>query len=720
MTTGGTAPGKMVDSSMHAAVFGIACYIQISHAAWIHRNAWSNCFKTKRFRLPRLSMDTLLSLSLLLSLGLSIFNIFLSAKSGSTPNTYSSSASFLSVVISAGRYLDVTLKKHGASGFAGLYGLQKEMELGVVMVEGHPARTPEKRDDVEAFLAPMPTTLLAPLDVYHIPPQGLIPCDSYIIRGTSLIAEANMTGESMPCRKSTGDFLMSGTKNLSNNLVAVVTKAQSDSSLEALLESIEKASEQRYDPAANGSKDRRSYMDSAARYFVPAVLSLTCIGLALTMYTLPSSIRLADRINAACERAMATLAAACPCALGLAGPSAIMAGLDACYASGILVPGGAETLETLSRLTHMVLDKTGTLTEGRPEISSSYFVEPYNSDPAKRALCHLLLCAAERDEAQAHPVGRAIFQWSLTLLQQDFSGILDTLVEAEAGTSPTSNVESIPGRGVSCDVQGPGELWYHVCVGNDRFLVDHGVTIPPRISSEVDMTTVHFAINGQYTGTVILQDSIRRNAPDVLKELKELGISLTMLTGDSEEEAQRVATKLEIPLLKARSLPNEKKDLVESLQYNYDYQHKSKLRHTENVVAMLGDGLNDAPAQAAADVGILFSLSPLSKRRSLVSSTSLALGTSAVDAIIMSPELTALPRLLRIARETARQARWNFLWAIGYNAIAISLAMGVGDLMGLGHIIKIDASLAGTMMAFSSITVLGMSLHFRQRLRESQ
>lgn len=556
-----------------------------------------------------------------------------------------------------------------------------------------------------------------------------------------------MTGESMPVRKSVGDFLMSGTRNLSHGLVAVVLKDQTESSLEKLVESIETATEMKYDSAQGTDRDMA---ESMTRHFVSAVLLLTCIGFALTLWrSSPVSLPLSDRINLSCERAMAILAAACPCAIGLANPSAIMAGIDASYAHGILLPGGASVLENLSRLTHIVLDKTGTLTEGKLQIAQTSFAEPFRSDARKRELCYQLLCAAERDEAQTHPVGRAVFQWCLRQLKEQgkadnhVGGLLPTTTStttSEAGTAPTRNVSSVLGKGVRAEVQGYNKIWYTVHIGSERFLREHDICVPqhnpgippssrsssilppsPATTHGGTTTAVHFALDDRYAGTFTLQDTIRANAPAVIQSLKAMGLALTMLTGDSEAEAHRVSSELGIPVLAAKSLPHEKKELVESLK---------KRRATEpvsvpvpvTVVAMLGDGLNDAPAQAVADVGIQFSLSPLSRgattsRQSSSSSTTTALAPLAADAILLTPDLSALPSLLAIARKTTAHARWTTAWAVLYNAVAIALAMGLGDIGGRVNI-NIDASTAGTMMAVSSISVLAMGLLLRRRLRD--
>lgn len=709
--------GTTLASFLHFITLVIACYLQTRYAKWIHRNAWAACFTRTRWRLPTLSMDTLLSLSLLLSVALSFFNITLHGLSPRHAKTYFSSASFLTVVVSGGRYLDVTLKRQGTAGFARLFGMQRELELGTVMVEGPwiRAQGSETLDHHSSkhCLTPLPTTLLAPLDTYHVPPQSLIPCDSYVVRGTSIVDESSMTGESVPVRKTVGDFLTSGTRNLSRGVVAVVLKAQSDSSLEKLVESIEQATEIKYEARETTSLDPRQtkglLVDLMTAYFVPAVLIISSIGFLISFYASYKGLPISDRINLACERAMAILAAACPCAIGLANPSAIMAGIDASYVHGILLPGGAQALENISKLTHLVLDKTGTLTEGKLQISEESLIEPFRTDSRRRELMYSLLCAAERDEAQTHPVARAVFQYCLRQLQPDSNAAEDVpSLDYDHGTAPIREAVIVPGKGIACEVQAFNKLWYTVHIGSERFLLDSDIKLPSTLGDPIDQkssslhqsndtTAVYFAIGKLYVGTFTLRDAIRKSAPAVIQELKSNGIDLTMLTGDTAAEAYRVSKELGIPVLAAKSLPDEKRQLVEGLKSPMPFQPKrhSSLEQSapstppRNIVAMLGDGLNDAPAQAVADVGILFGLSPLTR-------SSRAIHTSATDVILLTPDLSVLPKLLNIAKQSVAQATWNTKWAVAYNIAAISAAMGAGEalleLIGLeGSMAKIDA-----------------------------
>lgn len=733
----GSAPAHFLYPFFHLTSLVVACHVQMNYAVWVHRNAWSSCYRKGQYRLPQLTMDSLLSLSLALSIVLSIFNLAFHGLSNFQTKTYFTTASFLSVVVSGARYLDVALSRQGAASFARLFGLQREMEMQTVWVEGRLGQSLAAGEKVnmgrEDNATLCPTTLLAPLDTYHIAPQSLIPCDSYVVRGTSLIDESNMTGESMPSRKSVGEILMSGTRNVSAPLVAVVLKEQTESSLAKLVESTGEATAMKYTDELSGN-ETGIFGDIMTRYFVPAVLVLAVLSFVITFGLSINASSIGERFNRGCERAMAVLAAACPCAIGLANHSAIMAGVDAAYSKGVLIPGGLATLEKLSCLTHMVLDKTGTLTQGRLQVFDVWFAEPFGSDIQKH-LCCSLLSAAERDTAQTHPVARTVFQWCVERLKESSHSRDGAVKTVEPGAAQTRNVSTAVGKGVSAEVQGDDGIWYTVHVGSNRFLSEykisagHLTSIPLRVDE--GRAQVCFAINGKLAGTLVLQDTIRANAAVVIESLKSLGLKLTMLTGDTKAEAHRVSTQLQIPVLAATSLPHEKRDLITSLQerralsdgcageeessqeYFKERIWPNGRNANKDIVAMLGDGLNDAPAQAAADVGILFCTSPLSSLSS-TSNSSLALEATAADVIIVTPDLAALPKLVVIAKKTMAQARWNTCWAVAYNTLAIALAMGAGEFFGLP---SPDASSAGMMMAFSSITVLGMSLLLRRQLQ---
>lgn len=643
-----TSWGRHSTGFWQLAAFFLALWVQIFDSRWIHKSAWF------RGRHGVLTMDTLISLSLLLGMCLSVMNLGL--KGLDHGQTHFTSGSFLATIITAGRYLDTLLKKKNVTNFTALYKMQAEAALVKVKKNG----------------AYVPAALLRLQQEIEVESNSIIPCDCYVIEGTSIVDQSIMTGESVPVRKSTGDFLLAGTRNLSHPLIAVVNKEQRDSSLDRLIDSISMATEHKM--------DGQEGVETITTYFVVTILILTVLGFFMA-FTGNAAIYLpmADRVNLASERAMTILAAACPCALGLATPSAVMAGIDAAWSKGVLLLNGARTIDNLSKITHIVMDKTGTLTEGRLEVTGVEFTSQFVS---RNNLCYRLLCAAEREEAQSHPVAKAVFQWALTQLDTE-----DKRLQSKASIR---NLKTLPGRGVSCEVESTHSTWYQVHIGNSDFLLENDISMPlatgPQ-ATNLSGTTVYFAINNIFAGKFELQDTIRTNASSVIYHLQSMNLRLSMLTGDTAAEASRVSSQLRIPVLASKSLPYDK------------HSHIVTLQSSGAKVAMLGDGINDAPAQAAADVGILLSLS-----RSAI--------TGAADVIIMGPDLACVPKIIEIARLTKSHATSNVVCAVVYNLVAVGLAMGVAEPWG----IRIDASMAGTMMAFSSLGLLASSLWLRRRL----
>lgn len=496
-----------------------------------------------------------------------------------------------------------------------------------------------------------------------------------------------MTGESKPARKAPGDFLMSGTRNLSARLIVIVTKEQKDSALERLISGIASATEQKF----SGQEG----VDVMAGSFVKIVLTLTLIGSCWTYLSTDVEMSGLDRLNAVCQRAMAMLAAACPCALGLANASAGMAALgnistsfkvcvanemlDAAWNRGVLIMGGSRAVEALSRLTHIIMDKTGTLTEGR--LSVSKYDSIHGSESEHELQC-ILLCAAEREAAQFHPVGRAVFSWS-------FNELSDSQKRLPNETEVRYSSEDVS-TGIMCEAKLPGNTkWWKVHVGSQPYLQSFNIPLNDTLKSDTirGSTTVFLTIDDKHVGTLHLQDKIRNEAPTVIKTLRKRGLNLTMLTGDIASEADRVSHQLSIPVLSACALPEQKRDVA------------SQLRSKGHVVAMVGDGMNDRAAQAEADVGIL-----LSPSRSFT--------PIGADVVIMSPDLGTLPELIEMAEKVMRFSKWSVRWVVLYNFVALGLAMGLLERWG----VAVNPATAGMMMAFSSVGILCSGLLLRRQL----
>ncbi|KPI35685.1 putative copper-transporting ATPase PacS [Cyphellophora attinorum] len=728
----------------------LGVYIQLISASFIHKSAFS-----KTLTAP--TMDTLISLSLLLGLALSFFNISLFGLD--TAQTYFSSGSFLALVIIGGRYLDHLLRRQSAANLSGLYRLQIESSMARVRARAPSFITTTSSSSSTTSYSlshPTPTTLipcalLRPSDEIIIPPSTIIPTDSYIISGHSIIDTSTMTGESLPRKVGPGDFLMSGTRNLSYELVAVVATEQSQSALEMLVESIAGATES-LSPSIDSDATTGSQEDYLLQNFVPSILALTLLSFMATLFFSPAHLTLPLKINIAASRAITVLASACPCALGLAAPSAVMAAVDVAFMRGIIVKDGLGTLKkvrALGRGGRLVCDKTGTLTRGEltvvrveGDVSVGSIEENTGAVAGSgvgvgsgvvEAWQALLIAAAEKEEARRHPVAKAVWNWAFQMMDENTRVLLSAVDVKE--------YNSELGKGVSCSARIPRfrvdenegvaetgggnraaerDMWHTIHIGTATFLAEHGIPLPnfpSRSTSHIahratvdEATTVHISLDLTHLTTLTLQDTLRDNAASVISTLKaRYGMEITMLTGDVSAEAKRVSRELGIEVLSSRALPGEKADMVRKLKGTQGKGREVSEGNTTGkprdrpMVAMLGDGLNDAAALAAADIGIY--LSP-----DLVNTT--ANGGSIQDSTstitLTSPNLSRLIDLLIIAQKTVNAARYMRLWAVWYNVVTVALALGLGERWG----VRIDANVAGMMMAGSSVVVVGSALQF--------
>jgi P-type Cu+ transporter len=637
--------------------FSIAAWIQLFEAHWIHMSAWQKGV----FASP--TMDTLISLSLLLGMALSSLNAVLS--SFQAANAYMSSGAFLVVVITGGRYLDTLLRRQTSNSLAELFSLQAETSL--VRLRQRKSSIDNGQTKEQATYIDAPALALQPGDEILLAPGSVIPCDCYIVSGTGLVDEATMTGEAFPAKKSIGDFLISGTSNLASEFVAVVLKPPGDSALDHLISTVSTATNK------NEVEGSSAILSSA---FVHIIISIAFLGAFITYALANENLTWYTKLDNAGQRAMAILASACPCALGLAAPSALMSGMSVAWTRGILIRGGSNTIDRLQRLTHIVLDKTGTLTTG--QLSVDRVDGQLNTDHC------LLIAAAERDEALAHPVAKSIFHWSLRQLDQE--------QRTEQHLTAVTGTESHPGRGISCVVKLPDKSPSQIHIGNSRLFRENRIDHPFAEDAAVEKDIlVHFAVDRKYVATFRVHDTIRRETPMLIDRLRrEFGFQISMLTGDTQHEAGRVSERLGIPVLSAKALPHEKGAYIQDLQ--------SK----QQGVAMIGDGVNDMPAMSLADVGILLSPGLTRSKAQL----------QVADVILTTPDLARFADLIVLASMTVRQIRWNVRWAIGYNVISVALAVGLLEPFG----VRIDAARAGTSMALSSVTVVAWSLWFRRQL----
>ena len=526
-------------------------------------------------------MDGLISLSLMPGLALSILQTLLHGLDAEP--TYWSSGSMLTAVIIGGRYIDTLLKRQAAQSIAQLYDLQCEA-ASVKLYQPPAHQDPHSR--IERLISKphvrVPALALRPRDEICIDPGMIVPCDCYITVGASTLDQATVTGESLPVNKTVSDFLMSGTRNLAARLVAVVAKSQDESALEQLVASVASATE-----ISSGTGATDVLNGRLVQLLMPMAIGCAFFSYSPMDRALPTS----TKVIQAGERAMTILASACPCALGLAAPSAVMSGMSTAMCKGVLIRGGFDAIQKLALISHVVMDKTGTLTTGKLSVAASFVTIDSQT--------LMMIWAAERFDAVAHPVARTIFQWALQLLDEEQRRTQQRL--------QVTDLVSEPGRGVSGTIETPAltnasSSSVKIHIGTAAFFAGHNICIPmsthvARPCSASSNITMHIALSRKYTATLQLTDTLRPSAPLITHALlTQLGLFVTMLTGDTAAEAARIAARLDnVPVLSSSAFPHEKSAFITAL----------RTWPLCRGVAMLGDGLNDTPALAAADVGIL-------------------------------------------------------------------------------------------------------------------
>jgi Cu+-exporting ATPase len=539
----------------------------------------------------------------------------------------------------------------------------------------------------------VPTELLEVGDVVILKPGDKVPADGTVIRGDSYVNESMVTGEAMPILKTKGKNLMAGTVNGSGRLDFQVTRAGRDTQLSQIVRLVQEAQTSR--------APIQRMADVVAGYFVPIIITLglaTFTAWMILSHVLqtPPTIFTKDTsggpLMVCVKLCIAVIVFACPCALGLATPTAVMVGTGVGAEQGILIKGGA-TLETATKVTHIVLDKTGTLTMGKMSVSRSDVQGGWTADAAKLRLWWTIIGLAEM--GSEHPIARAITSAAKSHLGLGSDGTLDGSV---------GDFVSTVGKGISASVEAaisPERKRYNVMIGNTSYLRSQGVAVPEDADDTNDyeasrdanaaskqqsagVTTIHTSIDGVYTGPLSLSDTLKPSAPAAISALQRMGVTCSIVTGDQASTAYYVANLLGIPKhnVHAGVLPSGKREIVEELQAQ------------GIIVAMVGDGINDSPALATANVGI-----------SLASGTDVAI--EAADVVLMRPDhLLDIASSLALSRAIFRRIKLNLIWACLYNAIGLPIAMGFFLPWGL----SLPPMAAGAAMACSSVTVVVSSL----------
>jgi Cu+-exporting ATPase len=626
----------------------------------------------------------------------------------SRPNTIFDTSSMLITFITLGRYLENRAKGQTSKALSRLMSLapsmatiyadpiaaEKAAEGWEVPLNETAERKPESSQDAgSAVEKVIPTELIQVGDIVILRPGDKIPADGTVTRGETYVDESMITGEAMPVQKLKGSVLIGGTVNGTGRVDFRVTRAGRDTQLSQIVKLVQDAQTTR--------APIQRIADLIAGYFVPTILFLGLLTF-ITWMILSHVLRDPPKIfvdassggkfMVCVKLCISVIVFACPCALGLATPTAVMVGTGVGANNGILVKGGA-ALETATRITQIVLDKTGTLTLGKMIVAKSKLVPTWENHEWRRKLWWSILGLAEM--GSEHPVGKAIL-----------AGAKDELGLGSEGTIDGSigEFEVTVGKGISAFVEpasSAGRTRYRTLIGCASFLRENNVTVPAEdveASEEANFeaasssskrvsagtTNIFVAIDGSYTGHLCLSDTVKDSAGAAITALHRMGIKTAIVTGDQRHTAVAVAKIVGIPSenVFAGVSPDQKQDIIRQFQQQGE------------CVGMVGDGINDSPALATADVGI-----------AMASGTDVAM--EAADVVLMRPnDLMDVPASIQLARSIFNRIKLNLTWACLYNVIGLPFAMGF--FLPLGW--HLHPMAAGAAMAASSVSVVCSSL----------
>jgi len=488
-------------------------------------------------------------------------------------------------------------------------------------------------------------------DVLRVRPGEKVPIDGAIVDGKSNVDESMITGEPMPVAKRAGEKVIGATVNQTGSFLMRAERIGSETVLAQIVQMVADAQRSR--------APIQKLADKVSGYFVPAV-----IGVAIITFVVWSIVGPAPAMAYALVNAVSVLIIACPCALGLATPMSIMVGVGRAAQAGILVKN-AQAIEVTEKVTHLVTDKTGTLTAGKPEVVSRIVANIVSERD-------LLQIAASVESQSEHPLARAIVE-SAKQKKIELRDVID--------------FQSVTGGGVSGKVEGKAIL-----VGKEKFLADSNVRFPEGLTKEARRlqekaeTTVWLAVNGDAAGVLGIADPIKPTTKEAVAELHAMHLKIIMCTGDNQRTAESVAHELGIDEFKAEVMPDEKIEIVK------------KLKSKGAIVAMAGDGINDAPALAAADVGI-----------AMGTGTDVAIESAGIT--LVKGDLMGIVKAIHVSRAVMRNLRQNLFFAFIYNALGIPIAAGVlYPFFGL----LLSPMIAGAAMSFSSVSVIANALRLRK------
>jgi Cu+-exporting ATPase len=564
-------------------------------------------------------------------------------------HVYFDTSAMIVALITLGKFLEARAKGQTSSAIKTLIGLQPKTAL--VIRDGQETEIPI--EDVQVG------------DIILVRPGERVPVDGIVRQGYSSIDESMVTGESLPVEKNVGDGVIGATINRTGSFQFEATRVGKDTALAQIIRMVEEA---------QGSKAPiQRLADVIASYFVPIVIGIALITFVVWFFVGPT-----PALTFALLNFVAVLIIACPCALGLATPTAIMVGTGKGAENGILIRS-AESLERAHKINTVLLDKTGTLTEGTPRVTD-VIAGPSSSRE------EVLRLAASAEHGSEHPLGEAVVY---------------AASEMELEMSPVSDFNAIPGHGVEASVDGKRLLLGNLRLFEDRNISLDGLGEEAARLREEGKTVMFLGSDSHVIGVIAVADTLKPNAVKALARLKQMGIETAMITGDNRRTAEAIAREVGISRVLAEVLPEHKAEEVKKLQAE------------GKVVAMVGDGINDAPALAQADVGI-----------AIGTGTDVAMETG--DITLIRGDLSGIVTAISLSRSTVRTIKQNLFWAFAYNTLLIPVAAGVlylvfgqsgvpsGAHFFLGDYGFLNPILAAAAMAASSLTVVSNSLRLRR------
>ena len=579
------------------------------------------------------NMDSLIAIGTLTAFFYSVFGIYKITQGDASyaMHLYFESAAVILTLITLGKYLEAVSKGKTSQAIKALMGLAPK--TATIERNGRELEVP-----IEEVVVG---------DLVLVKPGEKLPVDGEVIEGSTAIDESMLTGESIPVEKTVGSVVIGASINKTGFIKYKATKVGRDTALSQIVKLVEDA---------QGSKAPIAKMaDIISAYFVPIVIGLAILSSVAWLLAGETGVF-------ALSIFISVLVIACPCALGLATPTAIMVGTGKGAEYGVLIKGG-EALETTHKLSKLIFDKTGTITEGKPKVTD--IVTTNLSEE------QLLIYAASAEKGSEHPLGEAIVRAAIDRGYQ--------LCELQS-------FNAIPGHGIEVSIQGKQML-----LGNKKLMIEKTIDVSSLSETSDQLaydgkTPMYMAIDGQLAGIIAVADTVKESSKKAIETLHQMGIKVAMITGDNQKTADAIARQVGIDLVLAEVLPADKANEVK------------KLQETGVKVGMVGDGINDAPALAQADIGI-----------AIGSGTDVAIESA--DIVLMKSDLMDVSTAIKLSKATIRNIKENLFWAFAYNVLGIPVAMGLLHLLG-GPLL--NPMIAAAAMSLSSVSVLLNALRLRR------